>query len=168
MFELVGNSQAFPVVNVASRLCFERGYAIWKTSHCKQLKGQRKQKEVCSRQPWVWKEYLSWWYLRSSKGRWQWYLEKSIQRAAAEANWEELLGMLLKLNHCQAPELMCKGGNVCVCSQGYWINQLGWLQRPEAPKNYSKEKNIKNRIDVRKYRREMTLTITRNLVKSWT
>ena len=27
MFELVGNSQAFPTVNVASRLCIERGYA---------------------------------------------------------------------------------------------------------------------------------------------
>ena len=29
----------------------------------------------------------------------QWYLEKSNQRAAAEPNWEELLGLLLKLKH---------------------------------------------------------------------
>ena len=28
MFVLVGNSQAIPTVNVASRLCFERRYAI--------------------------------------------------------------------------------------------------------------------------------------------
>ena len=27
---------------------------------------------------------------------------------------------------CHAPELLCKGGNVLVCSEGYWSNQL-WV-----------------------------------------
>ena len=104
----------------------------------------------------------------------QWYLEKSNQRAAAEANWEELLGLLLKLNHCQAPAIHFSAmllncfarEKMCFSAQrGTEVTNLGEFNF-QKDLTIIQEKNMKNRINVRIYRRDMNLTITITLVKS--